>query len=47
MADLEKTDKKDEIKDKKKQEEADICIKPFNAESSRMTDDDDPCDQFE
>lgn len=47
MADLEKMDKNTEIEEKKKNEEAQVCVKPFNAESSRMDDDDDPCEQFE
>lgn len=47
MSDLEKKDQKEEVKEKKKSEEIDVCIKPFNAESSRMDDIDDPCEQFE
>lgn len=47
MSDLEKKDLKEEVKEKKIKEEIDVCIKPFNAESSRMDGEDDPCEQFE
>lgn len=47
MSDVEKMDKKEELDEKKKAEQIDVCVKPFNAESSRMDADDDPCEQFE
>lgn len=37
------TDKRKDFDQRKKEEPA-FCNKPFNAESSRLTDEDNPCD---